>query len=261
MVFVVFLFVPPPMLFHRVERERVSAMPEYAELRGRYNEAADRRRDAAHNLLRLRDETARSVYHESQKQFDAAREAGINLARQTSAGKQYNDTNYVFLTFVTSYLPAGLVGLILAAILVASTISAELNSLATCTVVDLYRRYWRNDASDDHYVLVSKLATAFWGVYAVVFAFFGGRLGSLIEAVNMVGSLFYGSVLGVFVLAFGVKRANGTSACLGLLAGLATVIWISRYTNISFLWYNVAGCLVAVLVGTILGRSQIDRAA
>ena len=253
MVFVVFLFVPPPMLFDRVERERVTSLPEYTELQARYSEAGARRSQAAYDLLRYRNDASRDKYNDSQKQFDAARQAGISLAKRSSGGREYNDTNYVFLTFVTSYLPAGLVGLILAAILVASTISAELNSLATCTVIDLYRRYWRSDASDGHYVLVSKLATAFWGVYAVTFAFFGGRLGSLIEAVNMVGSLFYGSVLGVFVLAFGVKRANGNSACLGLLAGLATVWWMSRHTDISFLWYNVAGCLVAVAVGAALG--------
>ena len=253
MVFVVFLFTPPPMLFHRVERERVEIASGYKDLEARYTNAAEKRREAAHNLLRLRNEGARQQYHESQQQFDAARQAGIDLAKKSAPSGEYNDTNYVFLTFVTSYLPAGLVGLILAAILVASTISAELNALATSSVIDLYRRYWRRDASDSHYVLVSKIATAFWGAYAVAFAFFGGRLGSLIEAVNMVGSLFYGSVLGVFVLAFGVKRSNGNSACLGLLAGLATVWWISRNTQISFLWYNVAGCLVAVGVGTIFG--------
>ena len=259
MVFVVFLFVPPPMLFHRVERQRVAALSEYGELQTKYADAAERRREAAHALLRLRNDAARRQYQESQKQFDAARNAGIDLAKKSAVRGEYNDTNYVFLAFVTSYLPAGLVGLILAAILVASTISAELNSLATSSVIDLYRRYWRREASDGHYVIVSKFATAFWGTYAVAFAFFGGRLGSLIEAVNMVGSLFYGSVLGVFVLAFGVKRANGNSACLGLLAGLATVWWISRNTEISFLWYNVAGCLVAVGVGTILGGSSPER--
>jgi Na+/proline symporter len=255
MVFVVFVFVPPPMLFHRVTREHVALLPGYTELQKKYTEAARERSQAAHDLLRFRNDAARNQYHASEREFDNARRAAITFAERSS-GAAYNDTNYVFLTFVTSYLPAGLVGLILAAILVASTISAELNSLATVTVIDLYRRYCRRDGSDAHYVLVSKVATAFWGVYAVAFAYFGGRLGSLIEAVNMVGSLFYGSVLGVFVLAFGIRRANGNSACAGLVAGLCTVWLISRHTTISFLWYNVAGCLVAVVVGTIFGASK-----
>lgn len=256
-VFVFFLFETPPMLFHRVERERVAKLPQYDEMEQKYREAATQRRLAAHELLQSRDAAARERYTAAQQQFDIARQQGIRLANQTSQGGGYNDTNYVFLTFVTSYLPAGLVGLILAAILVASTISAELNSLATSTVIDLYRRHWNSNASDGHYLMVSRMATAFWGLYAVIFATFGNRLGSLIEAVNMVGSLFYGSVLGVFVLAFGVKRANGDGACLGLVAGLLTVFWISRNTEISFLWYNLAGCLVVVAVGAVIGGRQV----
>jgi Na+/proline symporter len=255
MVFVFFVFEPPPMLFHRVERERVSALSEYGPVEARYREAMEGRKDAAHRLLESRNAVARAHYLDAQSRFDAARNEGIQLAQRSAGGREYNDTNYVFLTFVTSYLPAGLVGLILGAILVASTISAELNSLATSTVLDLYRANLRPDAADSHYVSVSRLATAFWGVYAVAFASFASRLGSLIEAVNMVGSLFYGSVLGVFVLAFGFKRANGNGACTGLLAGLATVWWISRNTNISYLWYNVVGCLVVVAVGLLFSRS------
>jgi Na+/proline symporter len=255
MVFVFFVFEPPPMLFHRVERERVAALSEYRQVEANYQNAVSYRREAAHRLLGSRDPAARQGYLDAQRRFDAARKEGMQLAERSAGGREYNDTNYVFLTFVTSYLPAGLVGLILAAILVASTISAELNSLAASTVLDLYRQHWRPAAPDRHYVFVSRLATAFWGLYAVAFASFAGRMGSLIEAVNMVGSLFYGSVLGVFVLAFGVKRANGNGACLGLLAGLATVWWISRNTSISYLWYNVSGCLVVVAVGLLFSGS------
>ena len=255
LVFVFFLFEPPPMLFHRAERERVAATAgEYREVEAKYSDALGRRREAARGLLQSRDAAARERYVAAQKQLDAARSEGIDLAQRSAGGREYNDTNYIFLTFVTRYLPVGLVGLILAAIFAAamSTISAELNSLATSTVIDLYRRHWKRDAPDGHYVLVSRAATGFWGLYALVFASFGNRLGSLIEAVNMVGSLFYGSVLGVFVLAFGVKRATGRGACLGLLLGLATVWWINGHTEISFLWYNVVGCLVVVAVGVVV---------
>ncbi len=255
LVFVFFLFEPPPMLFHRAERERVSAMTSYSEVESRYSEAFTARREAAQALLQSRDAPSAERFDAARRRFDAARADGIKLA-----GGPYNDTNYVFLTFVTRYLPAGIVGLILSAIFAAamSTISAELNSLATTTVIDLYQRHIRPGASDSHYVLVSRLATGFWGVYAMGFALFGGRLGSLIEAVNMIGSLFYGSVLGVFVLAFFVPRATGTGACTGLAAGLATVWWMNRYTEISYLWFNVAGCLVVVAVGALMGRRS-DR--
>jgi len=251
LVFVFFLFEPPPMLFHRAERERVSGMTAYGEVESRYREAFAARREAAQALLQSRDAPAAERFEAARRRFDAARADGIKLT-----GGPYNDTNYVFLTFVTRYLPTGIVGLILSAIFAAamSTISAELNSLATTTVIDLYQRHVRPGASDSHYVLVSRLATGFWGVYAMGFALFGNRLGSLIEAVNMIGSLFYGSVLGVFVLAFFVPRATGTGACTGLAAGLATVWWMNRYTGISYLWFNVAGCLVVVAVGAMMGR-------
>jgi Na+/proline symporter len=253
LVFVFFLFEPPPMLFHRAERERVSAQAGYREVESRYHEAFTVRREAAEALLQSRDVPSAERFETARRRFEAARADGIKLT-----GGPYNDTNYVFLTFVTRYLPAGIVGLILSAIFAAamSTISAELNSLATTTVIDLYQRHLRPGASDSHYVLVSRLATGFWGIYAMGFALFGGRLGSLIEIVNQVGSLFYGSVLGVFVLAFFVRRATGTGACAGLLAGLATVFWMNWYTQISYLWFNVAGCFVVVAVGWLMGRRQ-----
>ena len=257
LVFVFFLFAPPPMLFHRAERERVERLAEYAEVGARYEQAFAARRAAAQALIENRGPASQERYLAAARQLEAARADGKALAERTS-GQQYNDTNYIFLTFVTRYLPAGLVGLILAAVFAAamSASSGELNSLATATVIDLYRRHVRRDAADRHYVRVSRAATAFWGFYAMGFATFGHRLGSLIEAVNLVGSLFYGSMLGVFVLAFWVKRATGTSACLGLLTGLGTVLWINFHSDISFLWYNVIGCVVAVMVGTLLGQRQ-----
>ena len=171
--------------------------------------------------------------------------------------KTYNDTNYIFLTFVMGYLPAGLVGLIMAAVFAAamSSISSELNSLAAVTVMDHYRRYVRRGETDAHYAGVSKIATVFWGLYAMVFAGFGGQLGSLIEAVNVVGSLFYGSLLGVFVLAFVPWRVNGHGAFAGMAAGLAAVFWTSIFTKVTFLWYNMVGCVVCVLIGLMVSRT------
>ncbi|MEZ5367164.1 MAG: hypothetical protein R2748_33705 [Bryobacterales bacterium] len=177
---------------------------------------------------------------------------------EEATGDTYNDTNYIFLTFVIQHLPAGLVGLIIAAVFAAamSTISAELNSLATASVIDHYARYLRPGAPDQHYAWVARGATAFWGFYATMFAGFGDQLGSLIEAVNYVGSLFYGSMLGMFVLAFAPWRVNGTGAFTGALAGLAAVAWTSVYTEITFLWFNVIGCIITVAVGVAVSRSS-----
>ena len=133
--------------------------------------------------------------------------------RASDRGADPSDTNYVFLTFVLQYLPAGLVGLVLAAIFAASmsASSAELNALASATVVDVYRRLIRPDAGERHYVLVSRLATVFWGAFAIAFAQQASHLGSLVEAVNILGSLFYGTILGIFLTGFYVPRVAGTA--------------------------------------------------
>jgi solute:Na+ symporter, SSS family len=162
--------------------------------------------------------------------------------------------NYVFPTFVTTRLPPGLVGLIIAAIFAAamSATAGELSATAAATVIDVYRRLIRPAESDAHYLFVSRAATAFWGIFACVVAHFAVQLGSLIEVVNRFGSIFYGSLLGVFVLALGFKRANGTGAFVGLLAGLATVLVFAfhpRTRGVSYLWHNPLGVIVVVVVG------------
>ncbi len=130
-----------------------------------------------------------------------------------------------------------------------SSISSEINSLATVTVIDLYKRFWKREAEDHHYLKVSRIATVFWGAYAVMTAEYGKNLGALIEAVNVLGSLFYGGLLGVFVLAFFFKRVGGTAAFLGVIAGEAAIFSTRFLTDISFLWYNVIGCAVAIATG------------
>jgi Na+/proline symporter len=257
MVFSFFLFEQPPLLFNDVDRQRVesSGDPAFAAVEARYDEAFAQRREAARGLLQTRTAAAQQRFREADHALQETRREAISLA-EALKGETYNDTNYIFLTFVMRHLPVGIVGLIIAAVFAAamSTISAELNSLATATVVDHYQRYIYKGRSDAHYARVARIATAFWGIYATAFATFGGQLGSLIEAVNIVGSLFYGSMLGVFVLAFAPWRSNGHGAFAGMLAGLAAVAWTSQNTSISFLWYNLVGCIVAVLAGLLVSR-------
>jgi len=258
MVFSFFLFEPPPLLFNNIDREQIESWADagFASVEGRYDEAFTQRREAARGLLQARTAAAQQRFREADNALQQARRDAIALV-EARKGETYNDTNYIFLTFVIRHLPVGIVGLIIAAVFAAamSTISAELNSLATATVVDHYQRYIHKGRGDAHYARVSRFATAFWGLYAATFASFGGQLGSLIEAVNIVGSLFYGSMLGVFVLAFAPWRSNGHGAFAGMLAGLAAVAWTSRNTGISFLWYNLVGCIVAVLVGLLVSRA------
>lgn len=264
LVFAFYLFVQPPMLFNNAAADAArGAMPqELAGLEQRYSSAFGERSAAAQAYLDDPSPSSARAFRSADDNLQQIRGEASTLAERAT-GDVYNDTNYIFLTFVTQHLPAGLVGLIIAAVFAAamSTISAELNSLATATVVDHYERYVKPGAPDSHYAWAARGATAFWGLYATVFAGYGDQLGSLIEAVNFVGSLFYGSMLGVFVLAFGPFKAGGTGAFTGMLAGLASVAYASLYTDITFLWFNVIGCVVTVAVGLLVGRGEATVSA
>ena len=268
MVFVFYTFVQPPMLFQEPELKRIQASSAYAPIDAQYQAAFERRRAAAMALVEGRhaavspgEQARMAEYRAAQKQVDAARAGAARLVERTGGPKGFSDANYIFLTFVTKHLPVGLVGLVIAVILAAtmSASSGEINSLATVTVVDIYKRHLRPGASDRHYVAASRVATLFWGVYAVMFAGFAGRLGPLIVAVNKVGSLFYGSLLGCFVLALGFRRVRGTAAFLGMLAGEAAILAAFFLTDISWLWYNVIGCGVVVGTGLAITRATATR--
>jgi Na+/proline symporter len=244
MVFVFYIYERPPVLFHpEVNRKQVTA-----ELNARFDAAFTARLDAAEALRQSPAQPAAVArFQSAQKQLDAVRK---------DAAQGTNDTNYIFLSFVTRYLPAGLVGLVLAAIFSAamSTISGEVNSLATVSVIDIYKRLWRPDAPDAHYLRVSQLATLFWGIYAVLTANFGRNLGSLVEAVNMLGSLFYPGLLGVFVLAFYFPRIGASAAFWGVLFGEAVIFAAFKYSNLGFLWFNVLGCLTVLAAAHLIQR-------
>ncbi|MEK7855029.1 MAG: sodium:solute symporter, partial [Acidobacteriota bacterium] len=193
------------------------------------------------------------------KKFNESRKEAIAFIRDTS-DKGFNDVNYVFPTFVLENMPMGVIGLLIAAIFAAamSSIAAELNALATATTIDFYRRLYAPDATDRHYVAVGRLSTFVWGIFACIVAIFASNLGSLIEVVNKFGSFFYGSLLGVFALAFVVKRARARGAFFGLLFGIASVWIASYYTNIEFLWFNVIGCVVTVIAGYLISLTVTD---
>jgi SSS family solute:Na+ symporter len=262
MVFVFFIFDRPPVLFQPVELQNVRNDPRFGAVEQRYEQAFANRKKAAQDYLEANHGGNKAAiqatigwFQNAERELNAAHTAGEQLV-----GKEFDDTNYIFLSFVTRYLPAGLVGLIVAVIFSAamSSTSGEINSLATVTVIDIYRRHVNPSAPDHHYLMASRFATLFWGLFAIGFAQFGRNFGALIQAVNIIGSLFYGGLLGVFVLAFCFKSVGATGAFCGVLAGEAAIFAANLFTKISFLWYNVIGCLVVVVVGVIVSRI-VDR--
>ena len=142
------------------------------------------------------------------------------------------------------------------------TIAGELNSLSTATVIDFYKRWAKPTATDAHYLTVSKIATGVWGLFACAVAVWAAELGSLIEVVNRFGSFFYGSILGVFILAIARPVRTGNGAFVGLIAGMSSVAWVASSTTIAFLWQNVVGAVAVVVAGTVVsGFSRNDSCA
>jgi Na+/proline symporter len=268
LMFLFFLYTPSPMLFNLVHDREMREGPraaDYQALESRF-EAATASRSAAARVMSRADaagdarsyEAARSEFRRQDAETTAVRSEAIDLVRKATGDSGYNDVNYVFPTFVTRFLPIGLPGLVVAAILAAamSTISAELSALSSATVIDFYRRFVRHEASDAHFLRVSRIATAFWGLVASAVAVWAAELGSLIEVVNRFGSFFYGSILGVFILAVGFSRATGTGAFVGLIAGMAAVAWTASATNVAFLWHNVIGAVACVVVGLVVSAAD-----
>ena len=281
LVFVFYLFNQPPMLFNQKHAKQVAGSAragEYQALESEFARAFEARKTASTTLAAAGDEgqeAAREAFRATNAEIAAVRARAAALVGDVSGDDNYKsktgdtptpDVNYVFPTFITTKLPMGLVGLMIAAIFAAamSSIAAELNSLATSTVIDIYRRLLKPNESDTHYLTVSKWATGAWGLFACGVATFAAGLGSLIEVVNRFGSFFYGSLLGVFVLALFVKRSNGAGAFVGLIAGIAAVATFAFHPatkGISFLWQNPLGVIVVVIVGTLVslmtGRSTL----
>ncbi len=251
LVFVFYQFNAPPAVFNAYELEKARPTAEFQRIEQNYQAAHTARRDAAVEYAANGGDLAN--YVAADKAFNAARKGAVDHIKATSV-PSFNDVNYVFPTFILQHMPMGVIGLLIAAIFAAamSSIAAELNSLATATTIDFYRRLWNPDATDAHFVAVGRFSTLLWGLFACVVAIFATNLGSLIEVVNKFGSFFYGSLLGVFVLAFVVRRANSRGAFFGLLFGIASVWIASWYTNIEFLWFNVIGCLVTVVAGYLI---------
>jgi Na+/proline symporter len=265
LVFVFYIFVSPPMFYNPAQERAVRAVDPaaYAELDGRYRAAFDARQLAA-RAVAASDATGeqRRAFVASEQAMVAVRAEALRKAEAVT-GQPSKDVNYIIPHFVLAELPIGLAGLFIAAVIAAamSAVSGELASLSSTTVIDLYRRWVRREADDSHYLTISRAATGLWGVFACVVATFAATLGSLIEVVNRFGSFFYGSILGVFLLAM-VPRAGANGAFVGLLVGMSAVAGVNHWApHVAFLWYNVIGAVTVVAVGLLIGGGRAGNAA
>lgn len=276
MVLIFYQFVTPPIFFNPGDVEKVrgsSFAQEYRQLETEYQQVHERKQSDIRELLRTMDNGNEAEIDLSAEKLSATRQEelairsqGVGLIRQADPASPPNDTNYIFLNFVIHFLPRGLIGLVIAAILSASmsSTSAELNALASTSVIDIYKRLIKKNGSEKHYLVASKAATVFWGIFAIGFAEFANRLGTLIEAVNVLGSLFYGTILGIFLVAFYFKRIGGSATFYSAIVAELMVLYchfsvfINHYISfapkieISFLWYNLIGCAGVIIFAVIL---------
>ena len=271
MVFLYYTFQPTPLFFNPTHEQvmRASAPATYDSLSARYTIVTQARADAARAAVAARQSgdaaattAALDAYRAQESAAGVVRTAALAEVGKVT-GTSTRDVNYIIPRFVLDNLPLGFAGVFLAAVLAAamSSIAAELNSLSTATVVDFYQRHYKREGSDAHFLSVSKWATAIWGLFACIVATYAATLGSLIEVVNRFGSFFYGSILGVFILAM-IPRARALGAFVGLISGMATVGLISwQVPSIAFLWHNVTGAVTVVTVGLLLSMAPAPKSA
>jgi len=272
MVFVFYQFITPPLFFNPVEEANVKSGPygtEYKMIEQEYAELHEQKQSELKKLITSIDQgdeeaikRKTEIITESQKKADRLKHQATEIIKISDPAADTNDTNYIFLSFIINFLPIGFVGLLIAAILSASmsSTSAELNALASTTVIDFYKRLFRKDAADRHYLFVSKISTVFWGIYAILFALLAKELGSLIEAVNILGSLVYGTILGIFLTAFYFRKVQGTPTFVAALIAELLVLYCYFFTEIPFLWYNVIGCLAVIIIALFLSGILKNKA-
>jgi Na+/proline symporter len=268
MVFVFYQFHEPPLYFNQVEAEKVRRSDngkEFISLEQKYHQVFTQKREQAIALVEALKQGEPQQIDHAKAQLDAQNSAARDIRNEALAiihrqneaeGKgKSSDTNYVFLTFVINYLPKGLIGLLIALVICASmsSTSSELNALASTTVIDVYKRSFRPNESESHYLKASRWMTIGWGAYAILFAEFASSLSNnLIEAVNILGSLFYGTILGIFLVAFYIKRVQAKAIFQAAILAEMVVLFCWKFTAISYLWFNLIGCVAVILLGLLL---------
>lgn len=267
LVYVFYQFHEPPVFYNEAALshvEKSAYASDLNELKNVHHQIFEEKRELLYDIARdPANEDTRAAALLLQEQLEDINNKAAILVERTDNTLESNDTDYVFITFVMKHLPVGVVGLLLAVIFSAamSSTASELNALASTTTVDIYKRSVNSTGSDKHYLTVSKLFTLMWGLIAIGFATFASLLDNLIEYVNIIGSLFYGTILGVFLAAFYIKQIKGNAVFIAAIIAEAVVLFMYNYPEIvllwfgieiSYLWYNLIGCGCVIFFALIL---------
>ncbi|HWZ16085.1 MAG TPA: sodium:solute symporter [Mucilaginibacter sp.] len=264
LIFAFYQFNRPPMFFNGYEVKQVKQSNyagQYNNLENQYTAAFEQRKAKANDLMKAFDKSDPVLISQAQKALKIAdsramniRKAAIAVMKKNNEKANADDTNYVFLTFVTQYLPRGLIGLLIAIIFLASmgSTASALNSLASTSVVDIYMRVINPGASDKNYLNASRLATIFWGVVCVLMALYASKVGNLLEYVNKLGSYIYGTILGVFVVAFYLKKVNGNAVFIAAIITEILIVILGNFEVVAYLWLNAIGCILVIAIATMI---------
>ena len=258
LVFVYYEFHTAPVFFNKVETDKLKTSiyaPDYQQLEQKHAQLSQQKIQVATALQGAidQDNQAATVRYQTQVQTNdeaikAVKKDVVALIKKNNPSSDTSDINYIFLRFVLDNLPIGLIGLLIAVIFSASmgSVAAAYNSLASTTVIDIYKRSFRPTGTEQHYLVASRIATVGWGLFCIVIAQYASKLGSMIEAVNVVGSLFYGVILGIFLVAFYAPKIGGKATFWAAILGEIAVVACWYYEIMAFLWLNVVGCLLVV---------------
>lgn len=273
LVFAFYQFNRPPMFFNQYEVKQIQKSvyaAEYDHLNQQYAQAFEQKKTKANELIKAIDSKNEGRIGHAKDQLKLAdtkarliRQNAIELMKKNNPKADDNDTNYVFLTFVTQYLPKGLIGLLMAIIFLASmgSTASALNSLASTSVVDIYKRIVNPNATDQNYLNASRLATVFWGVVCIGMALYAGRIGNLLEAVNQLGSYIYGTILGVFIVAFYLKKIKGTAVFIAAVITEAIICILGYFDVIAYLWLNAIGALLLIVIAVLISVAAPSKSS
>ena len=264
LVFAFYQYKQPPLFFNNYELNKLnesSYKPELNKIKSDYKLAFDRKQQEVLELTAALDADNESRINQKRisltkadDEIKAIKKRTVDLMAKNDPKADTNDNNYVFLSFVTQYLPKGLIGLLIAIIFLASmgSTASALNSLTSTTVIDIYKRFVNKSGSDEKYLRMSRIFTLLWGVVCIGMALYANRVGNLIEAVNILGSLFYGTILGIFLVAFYVKKVNGNAVFIAAVITEIIVFACWIWNVMAFLWLNVLGCLMVVIIALLI---------
>jgi Na+/proline symporter len=268
LVFTFYQYHQPPIFFNSYELGKLEKSPynkELEKIKTDYSNAFTEKKAEINRLEQAMDakdekaiNTQRTILENADKKTKVIRQQAVDLMKKNDPDAETNDNNYVFLSFVTKYLPQGLIGLLIAIIFLASmgSTSSALNSLASTTVIDIYKRLVNPKASDEKYLSVSRWTTIIWGLFCILMALYASKMGNLIEAVNILGSLFYGTILGIFIVAFYLKKIGGAATFTAAIITEIIVFSCWMLDLMAFLWLNVVGCVLVMLIAMILQNLQ-----